>query len=539
MRLPRLAGIPGRVTAVDHGRRRPIREASLEQIIATGAGGHGIDDTDGAVGYRSLTGSAGRPVPAWTRERAVRASVAGYRANPMVKSIIDTYVAFAVGDSGVTVHSPIPEVYEVAHGFWHDPRNAIDQEAMFRAHLLQGETLYELMVGPTTGVVRRNVIDPARIRAVSCLHGNALWPDTVTVTGGLGGLEETTLVVAAPDDLTGLIAGEAVYWASFRALETDVRGFPFLGPVLDWVDSYDQVLSNLVDRTALGRYLVWDVTVDGDGDDVAEFVRARGTTAPPRSGSIEVHNRGIEWKPMTAQTGAFEDTATASSVLTSVAAGTGLSKPWLSESDDANKATSWSMAEPVRRRIGSVQRQWLARQTELVRYAVDQAVAAGRLPAMVDAPDGRRVLASSTVTVTGPALAASDARITADVIVRLSRGLGDLVDAGILPAEAAKVAARKAWEDYLGVPWRPELDDRDADPDDVADHVDTAGAASPAALAGAAAAPTKAAKALAAAEVLQKTYLAVGKVITSDEARALVNAHGGTLAMPGPDFTAT
>jgi hypothetical protein len=462
--------------AIDHGVRRPVREASLEQIIATGAGGHGLDDVDGAHGYRSVSGPVGRPVPAWTRERAVRASVAGYRANPMVKSIIDTYVAFGVGDSGVTVHSPIPEVNEVAHGFWHDPRNAIDQEAMFRAHLLQGETLYELMVGPTTGVVRRNVIDPSRIRAVSLIGGNPLWPDAVTV-GGLGaGTDDVTLTVAAPDDLTGLIAGEAVYWASFRALETDVRGFPFLGPVLDWVDSYDQVLSNLVDRTALARYLVWDVTVEGDGKAVEQFVRDRGTTAPPRSGSIEVHNKGVEWKPMQAVTGAHEDTATASSVLTSVAAGTGLSKPWLSESDDANKATSWSMAEPVRRRIGSVQRQWLARQTELVRYAVDAAVAAGRLPAMVDAPDGRRVLASSTVTVTGPALAASDARITADVIVRLSRGLGDLVAAGILPAEAAKVAARKAWEDYLGVPWRPELDDPDTDPDTVADHVDTTGA---------------------------------------------------------------
>lgn len=474
----RLLPRPRTVASVDHGQRRPVREASLEAIIATGAGG-GLDDDGIGHGYRSLTGGAGRPVPSWTRERAVRASVAGYRSNPMVKSIVDTYVAFAVGDSGVTVHSPIPEVNEVAHGFWTDPRNGIDQEAMFRAHLLQGETLYELMVGPTTGVVRRNVIDPARIRGVSCLHGNALWPDTVTVAGGLAGLEETTLVVAAPDDLTGLIAGEAVYWASFRALETDIRGYPFLGPVLDWVDSYDQVLSNLVDRTALGRYLVWDVSVDGDSNAVEEFVRARGTTAPPRSGSIEVHNKGIEWKPMTAQTGAFEDTATASSVLTSVAAGTGLSKPWLSESDDANKATSWSMAEPVRRRIGSVQRQWLARQAELIRFAVDQAVAAGRLPAMVDAPDGRRVLASSTVTVTGPALAASDARITADVISRLSRGLGDLVAAGILPAEAAKVAARKAWEDYLGVPWRPELDDPATDPDTIADHVDTAGSKAP------------------------------------------------------------
>jgi HK97 family phage portal protein len=40
------------------------------------------------------------------------------------------------------------------------------------------------------------------------------------------------------------------------------------------------------------------------------------------------------------------------------------------------------------------------------------------------------------------------------------------------------------------------------------------------------------------AEALQKAYLAVDKVITSDEARALANAAGADLPIPGPDFSA-
>jgi HK97 family phage portal protein len=44
------------------------------------------------------------------------------------------------------------------------------------------------------------------------------------------------------------------------------------------------------------------------------------------------------------------------------------------------------------------------------------------------------------------------------------------------------------------------------------------------------------ARRLAAAEVIQKVYLGVGTVITSDEARQLVNEAGGTLAVPGPEF---
>jgi 2-keto-3-deoxy-6-phosphogluconate aldolase len=35
---------------------------------------------------------------------------------------------------------------------------------------------------------------------------------------------------------------------------------------------------------------------------------------------------------------------------------------------------------------------------------------------------------------------------------------------------------------------------------------------------------------------VQKAYLGVGTVLTSDEARELVNAAGGNLAIPGPVF---
>lgn len=44
------------------------------------------------------------------------------------------------------------------------------------------------------------------------------------------------------------------------------------------------------------------------------------------------------------------------------------------------------------------------------------------------------------------------------------------------------------------------------------------------------------ARRLATAEVIQKVYLGVGTVITSDEARQIVNEAGGSLAIPGPEF---
>ncbi len=455
---------------------RPRRsvEASPEQLVVTGAAGATSD------GFRAL-GAGPREVPGRTLERARAASVAAYRANPMARAVIDTYTSFCVGDSGLTLQASHPEVREVAERFWHHPRVGLAgpvQELLLRDHLLMGESLLELLEGRTSGVTRFSPIDVTRIAHVSLERGNPLWPDVVTVRGPVGG-DDIALEVIRVDDLTDLRVGEVFFWTHGKALLTDTRGYPFLGPILDWLDSYDQVLANLVDRTALARYLTWDVTIEGaDERKIDEFIRKRGGTHAPRSGTVEVHNEHVKWSPQNAQVGSFEDTATSKTVLTNIAGGAGLAKTWLADPEDSNRATSLTMAEPVRRRVSGVQNVWLGHQTEMVRTAIDAAVRARRIPGEVTVSGDagvRQVGAASTVTVSGPEVAAADAKVTAEVLHRLSLGLKELVGLGVMSTEAAKLAARKGWEDFVGVPYRSELDDdRSATPDRIADHVDEA-----------------------------------------------------------------
>jgi hypothetical protein len=219
------------------------------------------------------------------------------------------------------------------------------------------------------------------------------------------------------------------------------------------------------------------VTVTGSQDDIDNFVAARGGTHIPESGSVEVHNEAVTWEPKTAPTGAMEDSTAASTVLTEIAGGAGLSKHWLSEPEGTNRATSHSMAEPVRRRVGGVQKKWLAYMTELVRFAVDRAVDAGRLPKLVESVDQRTgeivdVPASQTVQVTGPEIAAADAQITAQVLLNLSTGLENFVNSGVMSPEAANLAAQRAWEQFMGIPYRRDLDAPTTSPDDLAGYVD-------------------------------------------------------------------
>lgn len=453
-------------------------EATIDQLIATGAAGsYGIDPIDGDSGFVRV-GQTGRQIPIWTREKMRAYSVAAYRLNPMARAVIDTYVAFVVGDSGLTIHAPDPQVKAVCDAFWNDPRVRMhaQQEKFFREHLLYGETLWEMLVGPTTGVTRINPIDPTRIVDVQLLAGNVLWPDQVLVSQIAG--EDLPLQVASVDDVTGLRQGDVQFFADFNALVSDQRGDPFLSPLLDDLDSFDTVLNNLVDRTALARYLVWDVTVDGDDKTIEDYLKSRGGTHVPRSGAMEVHNKAVEWKPQTVDTHAAEDTITTGALLTNVAGGAGLAKTWLAEPDGANRATSISMAEPVRRRVGSVQNLWLHHMTETLRFVVDQAVAAGQLPKTVTVAGASgtapvEMSAAQSVRVLGPEVAASDSDITAGVLVQLAQSMVGLTAAGVLSPRAAKLATKKAWEQFVGIPYTDDLDQPDGSKaDDLAQLVD-------------------------------------------------------------------
>ena len=436
---------------------RRMTEASPNQLVATGAAGaYGLDPVDGDSGYTQV-GAARREQPIWTLERQRSYSIAAYRSNPMARAIIDTYVAFVVGDSGVGLQCNNELVHEVANAFWTDPRNRLGaiQEALLRDHMLMGESIIEMMVGSTTGVTRFSPIDPSRVTGVELDRGNPLWPSRLL----LG--QDNSIDIVQVDDVTGLRHGTAHMFTSWKALISDRRGVPFLGPILDQLDAYDQVLNNLIDRTALARYLVWDVEIDGTQTDVDEFVKRRGMHVPP-SGTIEVHNKDVKWETKTAQTGSFEDTNTLSSVLTNISGGAGLAKTWLSDPEGANRATSLTMAEPVRRRVGGVQNIWMSYMTELVRFAVDQAVAYGRIPMMVESTNSNtgaitQIRASETVTVGGPAIAAADSSVTASVMLNLAQALDGLVTTGVLSKEASAVAAEKAWEQFTGVPFRKDL----------------------------------------------------------------------------------
>lgn len=474
-----------RMEASGRARERIVAEASDVQRAATGARPWGID-ADLAGGFRLLGGGGAREVPERTREQARADSVAAYRSNPLGRAVIDTYVAFCVGDSGLTVQCPDPEVRRWIDAFWLDPRNDMPggQELMLREKLLNGEGVEEMMVDPFTGVCRRSPIDGSRVVGVELLNGNSLWHDRLHVRMGPG--SAIGLQVIGLDDISGLRHGEVFFWPMFRALQSDRRGFPLLAPVLDWLDAFDQLLGNLIDRTVVARYVALQYKFKGrDQTWVDNWVAQRGGNQLPRSGTIEATTDDVEISPINAPLGSYEDVNTVQAIMTMIAGGVGLAKHWLGEPDQANRATSLTMAEPVRRRIKSVANAHVAHVTEMLRYVVDQGVAAGRVPRFVSMEGaGGELLsvpAADTVQVTGPQIAAADAQINATVLQLLAQALDTAVSKGLLTIEASRLLIQKAWEDSSGRPFPAELaaTAATAEVDALATELDRAAAPSP------------------------------------------------------------
>ena len=141
-----------------------------------------------------------------------------------------------------------------------------------------------------------------------------------------------------------------------------------------------------------------------------------------------------------------------------------LGKTWLAEPDGANRATSLSMAEPVRRRVGWVQRM-AAHMTELCATSSTRA-SWPSLPPTVTIPviggsDGKQeVTVSLPVTVRGPEVAASDSDVTAGVLVQLSQSMVASWPQG-LSTGCPKLATKKAWEQFVGIPYTADLDQPD------------------------------------------------------------------------------
>jgi hypothetical protein len=425
----------GRIRQAIIGRKAFQAELNAEVTRVIAEAGGGPIDGDEYL-YRAAGLQYRRDLPEVTHDRSIEVAYQLYQQNPLAKTIIEMTRNFTVGD-GVTYSVANPDVQAVVDEFWQDPTNNLDQRIHDWAGELPlfGELAPEAFVGDVSGIVGLGLIDPQEIRSVLHVPGNPLVADRMALkTDSQAGVDDKTIDIiryrSAEPGQAQVLAGQAFYFR-VNGVSNSTRGWSDLLQIADWLDIYDQMLWEMLQRAKLMRLLVWDVEIEGDQNKIDGWL-ARHRTAP-RSGTINAHNANEKWTAVSPTLGAYEIVKEADKVLEHIAAGAGFPKTWFSSPESVNRASAEAMTPPTYRRLATRQRYFLNCIRQMVDFALTQATQKGVLHVDTDGEvpvfdeDGKETGETSKpidlVVLNAPEISNKDMAAMATAFTQLSSGL--------------------------------------------------------------------------------------------------------------------
>jgi hypothetical protein len=413
--------------------------------------------------FRPLS-KGNRELNSLTRERGRELAWALYEQNPLGKRIPELTRDFVMGEGvEVTVvaadESAQAAQQAVIDRFWSDPINDMDtnlDDLVLDLNLF-GEQCYPVAVNPKNGHVRIGYVDPAFIAGVA-KDASGMLDHTVVVRPDAKATERKYYRVVHIDEdptsdsygrLVGAVEGEtfkdtqgethaydgSCFYFAVNRVKAATTGRSDLLSLIDWVDAYDQMLFNEVDRAILMKSFIWDVELEGQGDtQIAEWTKKN---AAPNPGAIRVHNEKVKWEAVTPDLKAADATAGADLILDYIATGAGLPKHWLNGTVDVNKATAGEMSEPVIKRLTRRQRAVKRMVTQMVLFQLDQAELAGALPKRPNVENDVMPEAWG-VKVVMPDMRVKDQSTAATTLQALTAALAGAIAERIIDVEAAQ-----------------------------------------------------------------------------------------------------
>lgn len=172
------------------------------------------------------------------------------------------------------------------------------------------------------------------------------------------------------------VAGSCFYF-TVNKVSNATRGRSDMLSLIDWVDAYDQLLFNEVDRGLLLKAFIWDVSLEGYNDNqIAEYKKAN---PQPRPGAVRYHNNRVVWQAVTPDLKAADSKEAADLILSYIATGARLPKTWLAGTMDVNKATAQELSTPALVRLSGRQKliKWII--FHILTFVLDQAEIKGTI----------------------------------------------------------------------------------------------------------------------------------------------------------------
>lgn len=316
--------------------------------------------------YRRLTGAAPRDLTPVTHDRMLKIAHHLGRTNPFARWLLNTTRDFLCGE-GITVKATDPAIQEVLTAFWDDPINrmALKWPEKVRELGLFGEQCWPVFIHETTGLLRLGYIDPDCIKEVVHDPDNAeeaigvVMKDRADQPGKklriLKGGHDRELFAPAALLLRQetFIDGDCFYYAINKASAGETRGISDLFALSDWLDGYEQLIWNTLDRTGFINAFCWDVTLENADD--AKIADWKRRNPPPKPGSLFVHNEKVKMAAVTPDLQSEDTERHARIFRNHVLGASGFPEHWYGGGGDVNRATAAEMGTPTYKSLQSRQ----------------------------------------------------------------------------------------------------------------------------------------------------------------------------------------
>jgi hypothetical protein len=443
----RVAEAEARITAVADARVREALSAGLRPA----------DERLRQEGFRRLTTDAKastRDLEPMAQDLMLQIVAWLWESNPLAQWMVEFVVDFVWGEGGA-IKSDVAEVQEILDRFWDDPVNQLDgrMDSFVRDLGLDGELCLPVSVNYMTGHVRVGYIAPENIDTICNDPTNALVPITVvlkgdTLAGGrkqyLKVIREDTTLGSYAGLVTGALPNESdpvsgrLYDGSCFLWQVNKRsgarrGRSDLLSLIDWLDGYDALLFDYMERAGLLGSFIWDVTLKGhDEKGLREWLANNGRV---RKGAIRAHNENVEWKAVAPDLKSYEAEEMAKMLRNHMLGARSIPGHYYGDGGDANLATAKEMGLPTVKRMSRRQRVVRFSMRDMGRFAVDQAIVAGVIPKKV--ADELKKDPSRGVRAELPEISTRDTTAITTALTGLAVALAQAEDKGWLRRETA------------------------------------------------------------------------------------------------------
>lgn len=382
------------------------------------------DDT-----WRRLTDREDKDLTPIKQEKHQRIAYYLYMTNPLARRILE-YTRVFTGGGEWKIKAEDESVEKALMSHWLDPVNLWPVKKTKKALELAmyGEQFYPVFVNVSTGMMRLGYIDPVTVEEVITNKDNPEVKEEVVVKSNTGDAKDTKKYKIINDMPTGLLKAEdnPCFAFSVNAVSNAARGYSDLLALEDWIDAYQKVVFNFVERSSFLQAFLWDIEIKGANEKEIQNRMEKLQENKPKAGSFVVHSDDETWTANTPDLRSRQNIEEARHIRNQFLAGAGYPEFWFAEGEMTTRATALAQGAPTLKVLEERQ-EFLKQMTSFIlSVQLSQFKAAGTLKAE-----------DLSFQLVMPDLVVYDINTVTQSVDQLSRAMTLDVDAGLLSSQTA------------------------------------------------------------------------------------------------------